>query len=226
VPAQPIDPAVGVTPAAPAPELTPPATPIDPRAEQQRQAQSQLDATELAQAHQTIAQLQTELRAANQRLAALEAHARQEAGGLPTNPMGVPRAENPFAPSAAPAPAVSARVPRAQRYWHVEPESVQPVPNPGAPPPMVGIAPAPTPPAPSAYNQSYGVVIRDPTTGAIKEIQTQVLPGAVGSATGASETERLDKIEAQLRMLMDEIATMRQRPNAGTGLPTPAPAGR
>ena len=44
----------------------------------------------------------------------------------------------------------------------------------------------------------------------MKEIQTRAMPGTMQGPSSGSESERLDRMEAQLRMLMDEIAVMRQ----------------
>ena len=75
--------------------------------------------------------------------------------GMPGAPMGVPKpqTDTPMAPSAAPAApgaAMAPPAPRVQRFWRVEPESVQTMPVPTAPQGEVGIAPAPMPLTPTA----------------------------------------------------------------------------
>jgi hypothetical protein len=69
----------------------------------------------------------------------------------------------------------------------------------------------------------YRVIVTDPATGRIKEIQTRALPAA---GAPQSQAERLDKIEAELRTMMKEIASMRQTPPFAPAEPTlpPEPA--
>jgi beta-lactamase regulating signal transducer with metallopeptidase domain len=66
---------------------------------------------------------------------------------------------------------------------------------------------------PGIRDGQYRVIVTDPTTGKMKEIQTRLLKRP-GAASDAGEAERLDKIEAELKMLMGEVERMR---SAGPG---------
>jgi hypothetical protein len=71
-------------------------------------------------------------------------------------------------------------------------------------------------------NGEVRVSITDPATG-----RTQVFQGRALDVNGAaplvSQSERLDKIERELRMLMDEIATMRRPAPPAPASPSPEP---
>ncbi|HEY2588693.1 MAG TPA: M56 family metallopeptidase, partial [Tepidisphaeraceae bacterium] len=71
--------------------------------------------------------------------------------------------------------------------------------------------------APGPEKGQYRVIIKDPTTGRIKEMQTRQLDRP-GAKPGADQAKRLDKIEAELDMLTQEIQKMRS-----SGAPSPAP---
>jgi len=80
----------------------------------------------------------------------------------------------------------------------------------------VSVEPAPLPPvieSPGDHNGPYHDVITDPLTGRIKEVRTGPLPPALTprSLTPAAPatTDRLDRIEAQLRDLLNEVRDIR-----------------
>ena len=223
----PEDPNVIQDEATPRPETTPAPAPDQDARLQLERARESVSAAELAQARQQIALLQKQLEEAMARLRNLEDRARRLPAGpswrayiRPAPPAGIAQQVAP-APPVAPVPGAMPAAPQPNPYWRAEPGAggpmmVQPAPppvtiNPGAAPEMLG--------APGVHNGQYRVVITDPRTGRIREIQTRELPPGL-DANRVSQAERLDMLERQLQMMMDEIAKMRQ----ATAAPQPTPA--
>ena len=172
--------------------------------------------SELQQALRTIQELRQKLEAAQARIAALEGRGGfdPEGGGLPPampslTPPAPPRAPE-YPGTAAPGPSRGEKF----EYWikpggkaqiRMRDGSVEEVTV--APPAGNSLPGVET--APGVHDGQYRVVITDPTTGRIKEIQTRPLDRPA-NLRDASQAERLDKIEAQLQALMGELHKMRE----------------
>lgn len=182
---------------------------------------------DLKRAQQVIDQLTAQLTEAKARIQELERRAagsgwRSQPGdassALPPPPTP-PLAPGAPTPMVAPVPP-SAPQPQAQARWEYrslpgmgmggEPPAVTPWRSANSIPPATATKAPETrlDVAPGVYDGQYRVIITDPTTGKIKEIQTRPLKRP-GAAADAGEAKRLDKIEAELKMLMDEIERMR-----------------
>jgi beta-lactamase regulating signal transducer with metallopeptidase domain len=182
---------------------------------------------ELFLAQDTIQKLRRELQAAQARIAALEARGAARSFYAPgaSLPPAAPAA--PPAPRAAPAPGapmvpppVDARdgkweyriVPKPGTLPDVVPDdrSVPPVriePRPKAQPGELDYAPG-------VKDGQYRVIIKDPTTGRIKELKTRTIePSRV--APDAGRQDRLERIEAQLKAMMGEIEQMKAAEGSG-----------
>lgn len=188
----------------------------------------------LQQAQQTIQQLKKRLVEAQARIVELE---RRGAGGghggggsayapaapVPMLPPPTPRALRPApVPMAPVAPSPEPRsgkwqyrmVPDEGGSKDLAPEFVKPgtaLPDPKDRDERLEFAPGP-------QKGQYRVIIKDPTTGRIKEMQTRQLDRPGAAPPDGDQAKRLDKIEAELQMLTREIQTMRS-----AGAATPAP---
>lgn len=215
----------------PQPATTPAPVPDFNAAIQLERARESVSAAELAAAKQQIALLHKQLDEAMARLHGLEDRARRLPAGpswraytLPAPPAGGgPAPQLPPVPQLSPTPpgapgAMPVMPPPATPSWQAMPDEGGAVfVQPGQPPVTIRTAPAPTMPVPpGVHNGQYRVIITDPKTGRIREIQTRELP-----PNATSQSERLDRMERQLQMMMDEIAKMRQA--APAPQPTPAP---
>lgn len=227
-----------VTPAPVAPgPTTPPMTNgyLDQMKAAMGQQSTADEARELAQARQTIAQLERELRMTRDQMKMLEARVNAFQAWQKVYPRGNPSfVPDPPTPPLAPAAQAPRALPAPEQSPYAPtrpdaPSSVYVVPQAGPTPSadaQPGIIATPAPPftvTSSSVDGQYRVTFKDPTTGRIK-VQTRSLPP--GFERGQSESERLDRIEVQLRMMMDEITQMRQANAAHDYAPAPTPAQR